>query len=263
MWLKWRCHVPSYPRSTSVIHPVGRGEPARYADILWHLYEAPPSATLDAVLRDPEGVLASRAQILKSTGACTVGRLGDLVIKRWQSRGLFDLVKNSLRGSRAKRAGLYAAALEAAGIRTAHVLAWGERQSWGLPGAGYLVMDHIPHQPGFTPSEETRRLITRSMGELIGLLHRHGFTHRDLKPTNIVCDEEGRAYLIDLDGVRARRRISDRRAVRDLAKLARRMVELSHLIPRHAALFLHVYSRTRGRRTRAWWWKHIVARMPA
>lgn len=218
---------------------------------------------LDAVLKDPEGALASRAQILKSAGACTVGRLGDLVIKRWQPRGLYDLVKNSLRGSRARRAGLRAAALEAVGIRTAHVWAWGVRKFWGLPGASYLVMDHIPHQPEFIQSEETRRMITRSMGELIGLLHRHGFTHRDLKPTNIVCDEEGRAYLIDLDGLRARRRISDRRAVRDLAKLARRMVELSHLLPRQAALFLDVYSRIRGRRTRAWWWKQIVARMPA
>jgi 3-deoxy-D-manno-octulosonic acid kinase len=96
---------------------------------------------------------------------------------------------------------------------------------------------------------------------LLGRLHDTGFTHRDLKPTNLLFDPEGRAYLIDLEGLRTTQEVTDAQAVGDLSKLARRMIELATLSPSDAATFLKSYCSFRGRHDRRWWWREIRARM--
>jgi serine/threonine protein kinase len=95
-------------------------------------------------------------------------------------------------------------------------------------------------------------------GRMIGSLHRQGFTHRDLKPTNLLLTPDGSPYLIDLDGLRRPGLVSRRRAVADLVKLGRRMVELSTLSPREAARFVAEYASARGDGSRRrWWWNSL------
>ena len=84
------------------------------------------------------------------------------------------------------------------------------------------------------------------VARLLGRLHDTGFTHRDLKPTNLLFDPEGRAYLIDLEGLRTMGEVSDAQAVVDLSKLARRMIELATLSPFDAATFLQDYCTSGG-----------------
>ena len=96
-------------------------------------------------------------------------------------------------------------------------------------------------------------------GHLIGMLHRKGFTHRDLKPTNLLITPDGSPYLIDLDGLRRPGSVSRHRAVADLVKLARRMVELSTLSPKEAAWFVAGYASERDGLSRRAWWRDLKA----
>jgi len=76
-----------------------------------------------------------------------------------------------------------------------------------------------------------RTAVIVRIGDLIGRLHEQGFTHRDLKPSNLLIARDDRPYLIDLDGLRLVGRVSPVRALADVVKLGRRLVELSTLSP--------------------------------
>ena len=85
---------------------------------------------------------------------------------------------------------------------------------------GGLVREH-----GRAGSEVRLDELARLLGDALGRLHRAGGTHRDLKPENVMACLAGTkksagVWLIDLDGLRFRRRVSRRRRWRDLSRLA-------------------------------------------
>jgi tRNA A-37 threonylcarbamoyl transferase component Bud32 len=68
------------------------------------------------------------------------------------------------------------------------------------------------------------------VGRLVGRLHASGFSHRDLKATNLLVRErDGRieACIIDLDGAAKPWRLSKRRRLANLARLAIASLELT------------------------------------
>jgi serine/threonine protein kinase len=85
---------------------------------------------------------------------------------------------------------------------------------------------------------------------LLARLHDEGFTHRDLKETNLLFDAAGVPHLIDLDGVRFVSVVTESEARTDLERLARGLAPLGKLTRANTLTFLLAYCRQRKRRAR-------------
>jgi tRNA A-37 threonylcarbamoyl transferase component Bud32 len=223
----------------------------------WIIRDEKMDPLLRQLLEDPDVSICRYGEVLKSTGTVTIWRNDQVVIKRWCPATIGALIKNLFRASYARRAFQKACLLEAAGILTAHPIASSDRRTWGVLTASYFVMESVG---GAIDLGSCRGYSSQAIGEvarLLGRLHSTGFTHRDLKPSNILFDRAGRAYLIDLEGIRVKGQVRKEQAVADLAKLARRMIELAALSPSEATAFLRQYCHSRGERNRRWWWWQI------
>jgi tRNA A-37 threonylcarbamoyl transferase component Bud32 len=86
----------------------------------------------------------------------------------------------------------------------------------------------------------------RRLADLLARLHEAGFSHRDLKASNVLLDDQLRPWLIDLDGVRRFRRLSEARAVADLARLAREFATSPTLLRWSGRRFLLQYCVSRN-----------------
>ena len=95
--------------------------------------------------------------------------------------------------------------------------------------------------PGATSGDEAAAL-PRVAG-LLAQLHNEGFSHRDLKETNIVLDARGQPYLLDLEGLRFVGELSLARAAADVARFAE---ALGDRWPKVADEFLRRYCEQRG-----------------
>ena len=74
---------------------------------------------------------------------------------------------------------------------------------WREPDGAYLVMRWVPGgslreslEQGAWDTTTTARLVDEITAALM-VAHRHGVIHRDIKPDNILLDEDGNAYLAD------------------------------------------------------------------
>lgn len=155
--------------------------------------------------------------------------------KRYRPRNWWKSFCSLFRRSRARRAWRLGHALLARRISTARPLAVCEPRRPPVSGTCFLATEWIEsaenlHLAGWQwksrPGPERHRWAARcaeSLGRLLGRLHALKFAHRDLKAANLLVVEDGPSvatYLIDLDGLRPRRRLSSRRRASNLARLA-------------------------------------------
>jgi tRNA A-37 threonylcarbamoyl transferase component Bud32 len=92
-------------------------------------------------------------------------------------------------------------------------------------------------EPGPVLIQQAARLIAR--------LHDEGFSHRDLKESNLIIGSDDRVYVIDLDGLKYVKKLSNHRLVSDLERLLRGVNRHPVVTRRHRVLFLFGYCRAR------------------
>jgi tRNA A-37 threonylcarbamoyl transferase component Bud32 len=178
------------------------------------------------------------------------------IIKRYRSKNLWDSVKDLFRPSRARRAFERAFLLQQHNIPTATPIAAGEKRCCRWLRESYLISAEIPNVCTLWDAKRTTkdprqtRLFVRELAATMARLHDAGFSHSDPNLANfLVCGDDGRSprlVVIDLDNVRPCRRVSLRRAAKDLRRLLR--VRIS---PRERLWFVAQYCRARARRLRA------------
>jgi hypothetical protein len=161
-----------------------------------------------------------RAQVTEIRTDC-----GRWIVKDYRAGGFLRRAADLFRGSPARRAWLAGHGLRARNIGTATPIAYVERRAWGVPIASAVVLEDLQAlkaadrcDAGWAEDREVVDAIVR----LAIRLHRCRVAHGDLKASHVLLERgddgiEGR--LIDLEGVRFRRRLSDRARIRALAEL--------------------------------------------
>jgi tRNA A-37 threonylcarbamoyl transferase component Bud32 len=155
----------------------------------------------------------------------------EICIKAYERLGFFGRIKAIFGRSRGHNSWRAAQGLSVRGFDVPRHLCLVIRRRLFIPQAVYLVTESM------APRLEMGRFIVRnladgprdaparfaaSLGTLIGVLHRAGIYHRDLKSTNIAADNKGGDYsfaFLDLDSVAFSRSVSMTRRAKNLSQI--------------------------------------------
>ncbi len=152
--------------------------------------------------------------ILKNGNTSSVSRLTwngrDLVVKRYNHKGIAHSLRHTAKKSRACRSWLHGLRLEMLDIPTPRPLAYIERRKAGLVWKSYLVTEYVEGRKlhdflhDDAVSQEQRLAATQAVMKLIERLWKYRITHGDLKHTNVLVTKYG-PVLTDLDGMTVHR----------------------------------------------------------
>jgi tRNA A-37 threonylcarbamoyl transferase component Bud32 len=248
----------------------------RTGGLAWCVRDHRAAEGLRRLLENPEKFLVDPANHFKNSRNTTVSRVrlpdaeasglsAQLVLRRLNYGKFRHRLRDALRHSRAIRALRMGLELEAAGIPTARALAAATVRQAGWPSRAYLVTELVPGARTLqkvlaTPDTDLRHL-AEALADLLAKLHEAGFSHRDLKWSNVLFDEANRPWLIDLDGVRRCRPVTATRAAKDLATLAESTMASPRVTLRLRLRFLKRYAACRNERDWRAWWNRIAGRL--
>ena len=153
-----------------------------------------------------------------------------ITVKSYGHLTLFNrLIYGSLRKSKAERAFRHAIRLQCLGIDTPEAIASLEIRRFGMLRDSYFVSAYTDYLPvsditaSFPQNPDSQNMLDQLVGFLVEL-HRTGVYHRDLHIGNILyrCDTRGncRFQLIDTNRMTFHRRLSQRRRIENLRRLA-------------------------------------------
>jgi tRNA A-37 threonylcarbamoyl transferase component Bud32 len=210
----------------------------------WRVRSAAITAEMEKLFADPDAFI-ERGRSLKQGRSSTVAAANGLVLKRYNFKKPLNLIKDLFRGSRGRRGFRKAYHLELCGVATPRVLATADGRALGFPLRSYVLMEEVADAIDAGRWAGDLRLAARALAELIGRLHEEGFTHRDLKETNILFDARGKPFLIDLDGLNFAVDASAAEAADNLRRLAEGLRAAGKLTRQSTISFMTVYCRLR------------------
>jgi len=169
------------------------------------------SAEFMQFLQNPESVFNHPStKLLKIGNTSTVAKINinnrSFVVKRYNIKDGWHWLRRCLRRTRAAKSWRVAQHLYAFGVPTAKPVAYIENHILGLRGKSYFLMEYIEginigdYFAAYSQEDEHYKQMARSILALFDSLAEIRVTHGDLKMTNILV-ENGKPYLIDLDGV--------------------------------------------------------------
>jgi len=178
--------------------------------------------------------LMASGQVIKDDIATTVVRTmwsgRDVVIKRYNYRGLARTLANIVRGSRAKRAWRNGQLLKRIGVATPEPLAFFETKRYGFVRESFLITPYIEgtNFHHYIRNEnlpaDLRRRVVEQIKSIFDTLTRHKISHGDTKPSNFLVADDG-PVITDLDSMKIRRSaaMAKRRSERDLVRFVTRI----------------------------------------
>jgi len=180
------------------------------------------------------------------------GALRSLYLKRYNAFSLHYAILSNIAQSGALRSLRGAKILHQAGIPTVTPVAAVENRRCGVVYKSFFISEEIAegktadaywredlrHLQG-KKGLKRRRAFLSQLAELFQTLHAQQIYHGDLKDANILVAAESngrpvRLFLLDLEGVRRYRRLSERRRIKNLVQLYR---TLGQYVPAPQRLF--------------------------
>lgn len=134
----------------------------------------------------------------------------DVVVKRYNYKGLLHSLRHTIKGSRARRNWLYGHRLTMLGIPTPKPLAFIEKKKGVLVWQSYIVTEYIEGQKLYdflkdnSPEQRESILVKERLEILMKELSKYRVTHGDLKHTNILVTKDN-VILTDLDSLKFHR----------------------------------------------------------
>lgn len=203
-----------------------------------------------SLLADPDRLFAMpQCEIIKDQKKIKVGRMplefgGErkkIYLKRYNAFSWRYRLGSLFVRSGAFRSWLGAGILMNAGFNTAKPIAAVERRSWGMLTRSFYLSEEIPEArtvddywnkdllpAGGVEGIRRRQEFLNGLARLFHSLHELGIYHNDLKDANILFSsdngQQNRSfYLLDLEGIRSYRHLSERRRLKNLVQLNRTM----------------------------------------
>ena len=184
---------------------------------------------IHAAVQSGEGELSTLGSTLKrdQRSRVTATEVGGraVVIKEVVKPGRGRLLADAFRGSPARRAWVGGHGLLARGIGAATPLAFVEVRRLFIPVSSLLVLEDLrPARPANEPDSASRNPdeLAEALRRLAVRLHTRCVVHGDLQAPHIFLSQRGdslESTLIDLEGVRFRRRLTDDERIQSLAEL--------------------------------------------
>ena len=225
--------------------------------IRWKLRAGVEVGALESLLRDPDRFLTDRQLLIADSALITLGQVpplepngSKLVLRRLNYGRWRHRLRDLFRATRAERAFRHGLELERAGVNTPRNIAVGVERVLRWPRRAYLLTEWVPEavtlQDWLARHQALSRAQVYDLADLLAGLHRAGFSHRDLKASNVLFDRSLRPWLIDLDGIRRLGLAGQRRAVSDLARLAWEFARYPRVLMRSGPRFLKRYCAQRA-----------------
>jgi len=158
--------------------------------------------------------LMDKGQILKNDSTCYVSRLTwndkDIVVKRYNHKGLIHSLRHTIKTPRARRGWLHAHRLSILNIATPRPICYIDQRRGLLTWKSYLTTEYVEGQILYhflrdsNVTQERRSTVARQVAELLDKLGKYRITHGDLKHSNILITETG-PVLTDLDAMKVYR----------------------------------------------------------
>ncbi len=158
----------------------------------------------------------------------------DIYYKEFLPRGPWEHAKAKLRGSRGERARNNSDKLLRSGFNAPRNLGWGPLPrgreylfTRAVPGEGVTTWLRLRLHGRSAPELHRRRRLLRELGTFIGKLHRAGFVHGDLRPSNVMAVAVGERFdfaLIDNERTTSRQ-------PPDMRGLKKNLMQLNMLLP--------------------------------
>ena len=155
--------------------------------------------------------------------------LPPLIVKRHVVRDLFETLKFTALGTRARKEWDVLEALDRVGIPVPKAVAVAERRVGGMVRGAVLVLekvsfrDHLPGALSGHIESGPRKGLIEDLGRLVRRLHDHGFDHHDLHSGNFLVIRNAAGgvdpFPLDFHAVVMRSRISRAARIRGLGQL--------------------------------------------
>ena len=156
-------------------------------------------------LKNPE-LLFQHATIIKDDKSTTVATFQynnrAYLIKRFNARNMWHMIKRALRQTRAKSCWEMSLQFERVGLCVPKPIAKLEKQFVFLKGDSYFVSEFIEGHEllGWLPQQDQKTITeaTKQIRNLFAIFHDNQLSHGDMKATNLLWSK-GNIFLIDLD----------------------------------------------------------------
>ncbi|HEY3303573.1 MAG TPA: lipopolysaccharide kinase InaA family protein [Candidatus Binatia bacterium] len=208
-----------------------------------------PENLFAELIRDPDSLLNHPSSLTVKDGHKTKvvrhifhdgrGVTLNVIVKRFQYKTGLRRLRFFFFPSPALRSLRGALLLQSKGVLVARPLAALEYRDWKKLGTSYYVSEEVGDSrslkdlwPAFVrtlPRKKRpglRRALLRDLARLLARLHSMNIYHRDLKNSNILIQgwagDERRLFLVDLDRVEERPRLSISKRVKNLLQVRRR-----------------------------------------